>query len=56
MSVCSRNEALRNLERHEKSLDTPDLPHVIIAEAWGMGEKSETLRSASQDYDQAIRP
>ena len=52
----SEHEALRNLERHEKSLDTPELPHVIIAEAWGMGEKSETLRSASRDYDLAIRP
>jgi predicted SAM-dependent methyltransferase len=29
---------LRNLERHEKSPDTPELPHVLIAEASGLGE------------------
>ena len=28
---------LRNLERHEKSGDTAELPHVIIAEAYGHG-------------------
>ena len=29
----SSNEALRNLERHEKSPDTPALPHLLIVEA-----------------------
>jgi predicted SAM-dependent methyltransferase len=27
---------LAGLERHEPSPDSPDLPHVIIAEAWGI--------------------
>jgi predicted SAM-dependent methyltransferase len=31
----SPTEALRGLERHEMSEDTPDLPHVLIAEALG---------------------
>ncbi|HVT43655.1 MAG TPA: methyltransferase domain-containing protein [Thermoanaerobaculia bacterium] len=33
----SRHPELRDLERHERSQDTPELPHVIIAEAEGIG-------------------
>ena len=50
----SEHEALRNLERHEKSLDTPELPHVIVVEAWGMGELTTRLTEASRDYDWAV--
>ena len=52
----SEHEALRNLERHEKSLDTADLPHVIIAEARGVRTPSGELRAVSQDYDWATHP
>lgn len=31
----SANPDLRGLEGHEKSADSPELPHVLIAEAWG---------------------
>jgi predicted SAM-dependent methyltransferase len=50
----SERPAFRNLERHERSLDTPELPHVIILEASGKQSPREDLKSVSEDYDWAI--
>lgn len=50
----SERPALENLERHEKSLDTPELPHVIIVEASGKQSPRDELKSVSEDYDWAI--
>lgn len=46
---------LQGLERHERYLDTPDLPHVIIVEASGREKKrdKEMLRHAN-DYLEAL--
>ncbi len=52
----SDDPVLRDLERHEKSLDSGELPHVIIVEGWGMGWGGRELDAASEDYDWAIRP
>ena len=47
----SRHDALRGLERHEKSIDAPELPHVVIAEAWGRhAEGSGALTGAREDF------
>jgi predicted SAM-dependent methyltransferase len=50
----SERDVLRNLERHEKSLDTPELPHVIIVEASGHRAPGRSLDAASEDYDWAL--
>ena len=55
----SRHPELRGLERHEKNVDSPNLPHVIIVEAWGRSRFSfDTLRGPRADFEQAmtIRP
>jgi predicted SAM-dependent methyltransferase len=35
----SSHPALRDVERHERSPDAPELPHLLIAEAFGRGER-----------------
>jgi hypothetical protein len=52
----SDHESLRGLEQHERSVDVPELSHVIILEASGRAAPSRTLDSLSQEYDWAIRP
>jgi predicted SAM-dependent methyltransferase len=52
----SERPLLSGLERHERSPDGVDLPHVIIVEAWGEQPAEDALRALSEDYDQAIRP
>ena len=39
----SSHEALRNLERHERSPDTPALPHLLIVEASGRAEHASQV-------------
>lgn len=50
----SEKPALTNLERHDKSIDTRELPHVIIVEATGRQSGRHELKSVSEDYDWAI--
>jgi predicted SAM-dependent methyltransferase len=50
----SGSAALKNLERHEKSLDSPELPHVLIVEASGIRPRGEGLKRVSEDYDWAV--
>ena len=52
----SADPVLRDLERHEKSLDAPELPHVVIVEARGGQEPARELESVSEDYDWAVNP
>ncbi len=52
----STDPVLRDLERHEKSLDTPDVPHVIVLEARGTGRPAQELQRVSDDYDWAVNP
>jgi predicted SAM-dependent methyltransferase len=52
----SERAALKNLERHERSLDTAELPHVIILEASGTQSRRKDLNSVSEDYDWAVHP
>jgi predicted SAM-dependent methyltransferase len=55
----SRFAELRGLERHEKYVDSPDLPHVIVVEASGRSDSSSgALRGPRADFEQAmgIRP
>jgi len=52
----SDDPSLRDLERHEKSLDTPELPHVIVVEARGVATPTRELERVSDDYDWAINP
>ncbi len=52
----STHDELRNLERHERSLDAPELPHVIIVEASGRRPPTRRLAEASEDYDWAVHP
>jgi hypothetical protein len=51
----SERPAFKNLERHHRSLDTPELPHVIFLEASGKQSRREDLKSVSEDYDWAIQ-
>jgi predicted SAM-dependent methyltransferase len=47
----SSHEALRGLERHEKSLDYGTLSHILIVEAWGRGgEPPEHLGDPRAEY------
>lgn len=51
----SGDPALSNLERHERSTDTRELPHVIIAEARGISAGGpDPLGAAFDDYDVAM--
>lgn len=45
---------LRGLERHEKSGDSPELPHVLIAQAKGRGESRAFPKDILADYKTAI--
>src|SRR6266545_1385624 len=45
---------LAGLERHEKSGDTAELPHVLIAQASGRGKRREMSRELLEDYRQAL--
>ena len=48
----SAHEALNDLERHEQAPDSPELPHLLIAEASGI----ETHASSIDDlYDEYLR-
>lgn len=46
---------LKDLERHPKSQDVPELPHVIVVEASGRSAGGTRLEAASEDFDQAVR-
>jgi predicted SAM-dependent methyltransferase len=52
----SSDPVLRDLERHEKSLDAPELPHVIVGEGRGAQQPSRELEAISNDYDWAMNP
>lgn len=46
----SRHPDMRGLERHERYVDSPETPHVIILEAMGCsGTPSGSLRAQSED-------
>ena len=46
---------LQGLERHEKSEDTPELPHVLIAQASGRRDRGELLPpTLMEEYRQAM--
>jgi predicted SAM-dependent methyltransferase len=45
---------LRGLERHETWEDTPDLPHVLIVEAWGRAEPGELNVRELKEFREAI--
>lgn len=49
----SAHDGLRDLERHEQSPDTPDLPHLLIVEASGRGEPASGVDVA--DYLRDLR-
>ena len=51
----SRHPELHDLERHEKYLDVPELPHIIIVEAFGRRSGgAEVLREWEADYRTAV--
>lgn len=51
----SHHEALQGLERHEKYVDTPDVPHIIVLEASGRSEsRSARLADPRADYESAV--
>lgn len=52
----SDDPVLRDLERHEKSLDSAELLHVIVVEARGVAASKRDLESVSDDYDWAVSP
>ena len=45
---------LAGLERHEKSADTAELPHVLIAQASGRGPKVPLAKDLVEGYRQAL--
>jgi predicted SAM-dependent methyltransferase len=45
---------LSGLERHKTWEDTPDLPHVLIAEASGIGEPEEIPEELLREFREAI--
>jgi predicted SAM-dependent methyltransferase len=45
---------LAGLERHEKSGDSPELPHVLIAQAKGRGEKRPFSEKLLEEYRTAV--
>ena len=51
----SAHADLRGLERHERSPDSAELPHVLVVEASGIGgTPPPELRDASRDYLEAL--
>lgn len=53
----SDHPELRAIEHHEQYIDTPELPHVVIAEATGVTrpERSPALASAADDYEAVVK-
>jgi len=51
----SRHAALRGVEHHEKYLDSPELPHLIVVEAsgWRRG-KSDILEGPRDEFRAAV--
>jgi len=45
---------LASLERHEKSGDSPELPHVLIAQASGRGQARTFPNGLLEEYRQAL--
>ena len=45
---------LAGLERHEKSGDTAELPHVLIVQASGRAARREISRELREEYRQAL--
>jgi predicted SAM-dependent methyltransferase len=45
---------LARLERHEKSGDSPELPHVLIAQAIGRGQARAFPKDLLEEYRQAL--
>jgi hypothetical protein len=45
---------MRGLERHEKFQDSPDFPHVLIAEARGKAEAMELEDSLLHEHRLAV--
>ncbi|HEX3107510.1 MAG TPA: methyltransferase domain-containing protein [Thermoanaerobaculia bacterium] len=51
----SRHEALRGVEHHEKYLDSPELPHLIVVEASGrQRRKSDILEGPRDEFRAAV--
>jgi predicted SAM-dependent methyltransferase len=50
----SERPELRGLERHEKSLDTPELPHVLIVEASGTARPRPLPKQLIDEYRRDI--
>lgn len=51
----SRHDALRGIEHHEKYLDSPELPHLIVVEASGRRRgKSEVLEGPRDEFRAAV--
>jgi predicted SAM-dependent methyltransferase len=46
----SGRSGLEGLERHEKSLDTPELPHVLIVEASGTADRQPLPAKLVEEY------
>lgn len=51
----STREELRGVERHEVYPEGLEVPHVIVAEAWGLGPVDESgLAELRREYDHAV--
>ncbi|HEX3584249.1 MAG TPA: methyltransferase domain-containing protein [Thermoanaerobaculia bacterium] len=51
----SRHDTLRGVEHHEKYLDSPELPHLIVVEATGRRRgKSEILEGPRDEFRAAV--
>ncbi len=51
----SRHPELQNLERHEKYIDSPDTPHIIILEASGYSSAASPLLTGPRaEYEEAV--
>ena len=51
----SRHDALRGVEHHEKYLDSPELPHLIVVEASGRQKrKSDILEGPRDEFRAAV--
>ncbi len=59
IQFCSYGQSaipfLQNLERHEKSDDVPELPHVLIAEAAGRADPLPLPDDLLENYRAALR-
>jgi predicted SAM-dependent methyltransferase len=50
----SEHDALRGIERHETWQDAPDLPHVLVVEASGIGERAPLPEGLLPQYWSAV--